>query len=167
MQSKSDSLPAAITTLAKKNPLLGSFRGVLDDASHRHSYKINVQCNLNKKGTPALHAQIGVDGFGEVDLDLVPHAHSTGSFEGQLLAERPTDGILSGHITHTGHLVLSISSPGLSFNTGNLKRLTAAAALAQPFGQIPAASQLFAANPFEFGSRMTNPMDDVLSGDVL
>ena len=143
--------PQSISVLAKKktNPLIGIYKGFLTDTDHGLTYKIAVQSALNKKGTPALHAQIGVDGFGEVDLNLVPHAHSTGSFENQLLGSRPTDGILSGHITHTGHLVLNIRAPGLSFTTGNLKRINVAATAALPVSAAGPLGNLFGQNRIE------------------
>jgi hypothetical protein len=111
-----------LTTKKKKNPLLGIYKGTITDTQHGLSYGVGVTEYRNKNGNLAITATIAVPNFGTVTIASVNHPHSSGSFD-LALGGQVTDGILSGHITHTGKLVLTVRTIGLSVTTGTLKRL--------------------------------------------
>jgi hypothetical protein len=118
--------PSAITVTAatKKNPILGAYKGTMVYTTSSLSIPAAAQFTNNKLGHPTAHVQMEIAGFGELDIDTIIHAHSTGSFD-QMLAALPTDGSLSGHITHTGKLSLELFVPHIPFRvtSGSLKRI--------------------------------------------
>jgi hypothetical protein len=122
--SSGDTSPATTLAVRKSlavNPVLGTFLGHMTRASDGAEFKTKATVTNNKKGHPALHMQLVEPGIGTTLIDSVIHPTHTGSFVLDL-GGLPTDGIIHGHITHTGRLVLSLVVPGVSNLVGSQKR---------------------------------------------
>jgi hypothetical protein len=112
------STPSTLTTLAvrqtlKRNPALGTFKGHMTRAKDGTEFKTTAVVADNKNGHPAIDFQLVDTGFGTIEIQSVIHPTHTGSFTLDL-GSGPADGVLMGHITHTGRLVLHLNVRGTS-----------------------------------------------------
>jgi hypothetical protein len=117
---------SSVTTLAARpalnvNPVRGAFKGHMTRQSDSEEFKTSAVVADNKKGKPAINFSLVEPGVGTIEIQSEIRPTHTGSFTLDL-GGLPTDGILHGHITHTGRLVLNLVIPGVSDLAGSQKR---------------------------------------------
>jgi hypothetical protein len=103
------------------NPVLGTFIGHVTRASDHVALKTSAVVAKNKKGHTAITMTIIDPGIGTITIQSVIHPTHTGTFTLPLGAFH-TDGTLSGHVTHTGRLILHLTVPGVSDSVGTQVR---------------------------------------------
>lgn len=101
--------------------ILGKYKGQLTRTPGSVSMVSKATISQNKKGHDVLDLVFTDPGSCDIEITGGIHPSHTGAFTLDLGTEA-TDGIVEGHITHTGRLVINVFVPGISDSVGSQKK---------------------------------------------
>ncbi len=103
--------------LFSMKPVLGKYKGHMTRNTDQAVLDTIVTISLNNKGHDVIDLVLNDPGVCDIEITGGIHPTHTGAFSLALGGEG-TDGALTGHITHTGRLVLNLGVPGESDSGG-------------------------------------------------